>query len=685
MENPTQQTQVLRKYYSMLRYDPTKVKEKTEGNNFLLSRSNQEYPNLMETQYPVEEYWGIPCVDKLSRYTSVANKFRIKNWKSVKYAGCNVTERKPYNECKQIKWNKLKLIRDFRDRLEEMANNVTIYHLGYLPASNYDGDVTYPLHLHSVIMDHLGWHLAEEITRRSSMDEELNNRIVGLEARIEALEQELEEINTTRKGSPGDKGPSGDKGLPGNIGSRGDRGLPGDKGSLGDKGLPGDKGSLGNKGIHGDKGSRGEPGPTGLQGPRGETGPVGPVGPKGPGIKTISGPGKDGELYGLNKNLIGPPGPPGQKGEPGESIRGAKGESGRIITRKPRTDMNQNKRSSLNDTLNDRRTQALDETTTRINNEQIPTTMIYQDENDTHEIRDTTPPEGSGVDILINNTYDDLLSKVTILPDEIFEEYDDYYFNRSEGYDSSKTDDTLAVRSRPNRSAGQVAIQLAQHVTDALGLDVPIPPVVFSMGWAVFQEAMRRESDYVKEEFAIAMRDNSATTTADVIKKIKPIFKDIAVTGFKTSRKEILDDMEKRLSKHALFKNHGRYAAGINLTREEFLYYLNELSFDPYGRFSISGFAAAYASAFTILVAAICNCWGRNREKMLRQEVRDLRSRKRDRDAERIELQPILRNKAKETGEEDKTRSAWISPFRNRTMGLSRDPTSRASGITFQK
>ena len=355
------------------------------------------------------------------------------------------------------------------------------------------------------------------------MDEELNNRIVGLEARIEALEQELEEINTTRKGSPGDKGPSGDKGLPGNIGSRGDRGLPGDKGSLGDKGLPGDKGSLGNKGIHGDKGSRGDPGPTGLRGPRGETGPVGPVGPKGPGIKTISGPGKDGELYGLNKNLIGPPGPPGQKGEPGESIRGAKGESGRIITRKPRTDMNQNKRSSLNDTLNDRRTQALDETTTRINDEQIPTTMIYQDENDTQEIRDTTPPEGSGVDILINNTYDDLLSKVTILPDEIFEEYDDYYFNQSEGYDSSKTDDTLAVRSRPNRSAGQVAIQLAQHVTDALGLDVPIPPVVFSMGWAVFQEAMRRESDYVKEEVAVAMRDNSATTTADVIKKLSLI------------------------------------------------------------------------------------------------------------------------------------------------------------------
>ena len=205
------------------------------------------------------------------------------------------------------------------------------------------------------------------------------------------------------------------------------------------------------------------------------------------------------------------------------------------------------------------------------------------------------------------------------------------------------------------------------------------------MGWAFFQEAMRRESDYVKEEFAIAIRDNSATTTADVIRKIKPIFKEIAVAGFKTSRKEILDDMEKRLSKHALFKNHGRYAAGINLTREEFLYYLNELSFDPYGRFSISGFAAAYASAFTILIAAICNCWGRNREKMLRQEVRDLRSRKRDRDTERIELQPILRNKAKETGEEDKTRSAWKPPFRNRTMGLSRDPTSQTNGITFQK
>ena len=170
------------------------------------------------------------------------------------------------------------------------------------------------------------------------------------------------------------------------------------------------------------------------------------------------------------------------------------------------------------------------------------------------------------------------------------------------------------------------------------------------------------------------------------MKRIKPTFKSIAMEGLRTSRKEVLDDMEKRLSKHALFKNHGRYAAGINLTREEFLYYLNELSFDPYGRFSISGFAAAYASAFTILIAAMCNCWGRNREKMLRQEVRDLRSRKRDRDTERIELQPILRNKAKGAEEEDKTRSTWISPLdRDRIRGLHRDPTSKTSGITFQK
>ena len=153
MQEPAHQAQVLRKYFSMLRYDPTKVKEKAEVNDFLLSRSSQEFPNLMETQYPVEEYWGIPCTDKLSRFSSVATQFVIKKLKSVKYAGCNITDKKQYKDCKQIKWNKLKLIRDFRDRLEEMANNMTIYHLGYLPASNYDSDVTFPLHLHSVIMD----------------------------------------------------------------------------------------------------------------------------------------------------------------------------------------------------------------------------------------------------------------------------------------------------------------------------------------------------------------------------------------------------------------------------------------------------------------------------------------------------------------------------------------------------
>ena len=687
MQDPTHQAQVLRKYYSMLRYDPAKVREKTEVKDFLLSRSNQEFQNLMETQYPVEEYWGIPCTDKLSRFASAATQFTIKKIKSAKYAGCTISDKKQYKDCKQIKWNKLKLIRDFRDRLEEMANNVTIYRLGYLPASNYDSDVTFPLHLHSVIMDHLSWHLAEEISRRSSMDEELNNRIAGLEARIEALEQELEDMNTTRRGSPGEKGPSGDKGPPGN------------KGPLGDKGTQGDKG------IHGDKGSRGEPGPTGPQGLRGEIGAVGPEGPKGPGINTISGPGKVGERNGLVKNLIGPPGPPGQKGEPGRTTRGDKGEPGVIIKLEDlmvREDEGQHRRSSLNDThapkdrkgrlpwlepLNDTQSQALDETTVRVNNEQTLTTIMEID--DTQEIGNTTPQEGSGVDTITKDTHDNLFSDIsgtTTLPDEMFTNYDEYYFNHSEGDDRPRTDSTLLARSRPNRSVGQVAIQIAQSLTDVLGLEMAISPKMLQMGWAIIQDALRTESNYVKEELLTEIRDDSAKTTADLIKKIKPTFKSIAMEGLRTSRKEVLDDMEKRLSKHALFKNQGRYAAGINLTREEFLYYLNELSFDPYGRFSISGFAAAYASAFTILIAAICNCWGRNRERMLRQEVRDLRSRKRDRDTERIELQPILRNKAKEAGEEDKTRSTWISPLnRDRIRGLSRDPTSKTSGITFQK
>ena len=710
MQDPTHQAQVLRKYYSMLRYDPTKVKEKTEVNNFLLSRSNQEFQNLMETQYPVEEYWGIPCNDKLSRFTSVETQFTTKKLKSAKYAGCNIKDARQYKDCKQIKWNKLKIIKDFRDRLEEMANNVTIYHLGYLPASNYDSDVTFPLHLHSVIMDHLGWHLAEEISRRSSIDEELDNRIAGLEARIEALEQELEELNTTRKGSPGekgspgDKGPSGDKGLPGDKGSLGDRGPLGDKGSLGDKGLPGDKGSLGNKGSHGQKGSRGEPGPTGPPGLRGEIGPVGPEGPKGPGINTIQSPGKAGERNGLVKNLIGPPGPPGQKGEPGKTIRGDKGEPGIIPKREDwmiREDKGQHRRPSLNGThapknrkrkltrskpLNDAQPQAFDETTVRFDNEQTLTTTMEIE--NTQEIGNTTPQEGSGVDTTIKNTHDDLVPDIlrTTISDAMFSQYDESYYNLSEEEDHSRTNNNLVARSRPNRSVGQVATQLAERLTDILGLDIAISPIMLQMGWAVVKDALRTESNYVKEELLTEIRDDSVKTTADIMKRIKPTFKSIAMEGLRTSRKEVLDDMEKRLSKHALFKNHGRYAAGINLTREEFLYYLNELSFDPYGRFSISGFAAAYASAFTILIAAMCNCWGRNREKMLRQEVRDLRSRKRDRDTERIELQPILRNKAKGAEEEDKTRSTWISPFdRDRTRGLNRDPTSKTSGITFQK
>ena len=670
MEDPTHQTQVLRKYYSMLRYDPNKVNEKTETNEFLLSRSNQDFQDLMETQYPVEDYWGVPCIDKLYPFDSLAAKMKIQKIKGADYAGCSISGKKQYKDCKQVKWNKLKLIRDFRDKLKEMANNATIYRLGYLPASNYDNDVTFPLHLHSVIMDHLGWHIAEEISQRSSRDEELDDRITRLEARIEALEKELEERNITQPGPPGEKG------------------IPGDKGSLGDKGFPGEKG------IHGDKGSRGKIGPIGPKGLRGD---VGPVGPRGPEIKTISGPGKDGERNGLVKNLIGPPGPPGQKGEPGKTTRGDKGEPGRDFNRKDgrvREDNGQRKRSSLNDThapnqwsepLNNLQSRALDETMVRIDNEQTLNTTM----DDSQEIGNITPQEGSGTDITKEDIPDDLFSDITgttILPDDTFTAYDERYYYHSEGEDHPRTDNSLSARSRPNRSAGQVAIFLAQQLTDVLGLEMAISPQMLQMGWAVIKDALRTESNYVKEELLIEIRDDSATATADLIEQITPTFKSIAMEGLKTSRKEVLDDMEKRLSKHVLFKNHGRYAAGINLTREEFLYYLNELSFDPYGRFSVSGFAAAYASAFTILIAAICNCWGRNREKTLRQEVRDLRSRKKDRDLERRELQPILKTRAKEAEEGDTTRSAYISPFnRDRMRGLSRDPVSTSGGITFKQ
>ncbi len=129
-------------------------------------------------------------------------------------------------------------------------------------------------------------------------------KITALQAEIDALEQELANIELT-PGPQGDSGPIGPAGPTGPAGADGATGAQGDKGDTGDKGDQGAKGDTGDKGAKGDTGATGPQGPVGAQGPKGDTGDKGDQGLQGlPGAD-----GKDGA-----DGATGPAGPAGPTG-----------------------------------------------------------------------------------------------------------------------------------------------------------------------------------------------------------------------------------------------------------------------------------------------------------------------------------------------------------------------------------
>ena len=143
-------------------------------------------------------------------------------------------------------------------------------------------------------------------------------KITALQAEIDALEQELANIELT-PGPQGEPGPAGPQGPAGNDGAPGTDGLPGVPGANGEDGAPGTPGA---------KGDKGDPGPAGADGKDGADGATGPQGPKGdqgiPGVPGTNGTNGIDGINGTNgtNGLDGAPGPTGPVGPTGAEISG---------------------------------------------------------------------------------------------------------------------------------------------------------------------------------------------------------------------------------------------------------------------------------------------------------------------------------------------------------------------------
>ena len=105
-------------------------------------------------------------------------------------------------------------------------------------------------------------------------------------------------------------------------------------------------------------------------------------------------------------------------------------------------------------------------------------------------------------------------------------------------------------------------------------------------------------------------------------------------TKLKEAKRSFLVSMEERLA-----KKH------ISMTKIEFLKYLENASFDPYGKFSLTGFATAILTTTSIIITKMirgCNTYkDEKRRRSGRKDIRELTREKEELEAKGYEIEPL--------------------------------------------
>ena len=114
----------------------------------------------------------------------------------------------------------------------------------------------------------------------------------------------------------------------------------------------------------------------------------------------------------------------------------------------------------------------------------------------------------------------------------------------------------------------------------------------------------------------------------------------MAQKGLKETKQSFLVMMEERLA-----KKHE------SMNKVEFLKYLENSSFDPYGKFSLTGFATAILTTTSIIIAKMikkCTTYRDEKKRRIgRKDLRELTREKKILEAEGYEIEP-LENQTKE-------------------------------------
>ena len=112
--------------------------------------------------------------------------------------------------------------------------------------------------------------------------------------------------------------------------------------------------------------------------------------------------------------------------------------------------------------------------------------------------------------------------------------------------------------------------------------------------------------------------------------RLEKKFHRIANEGLNATRKEYSKTIKAELNRHPLFNNRKRYERNINMTRDEFTGFLEELSYDPEGRVSLTGLVTAIVTCIGLIVTSLSSCVARRKMEYQMQKMAEKQASRRN-------------------------------------------------------
>ena len=119
---------------------------------------------------------------------------------------------------------------------------------------------------------------------------------------------------------------------------------------------------------------------------------------------------------------------------------------------------------------------------------------------------------------------------------------------------------------------------------------------------------MRRQGGQLEENIGERLESSLIIAGEVMLKKVLPIFRQITIDSLEETRLRNMRVIEEKLDKHPLILHKKKYGRILKVTQEDLLKLLLDISFDPYGQYSLIAIITSAVIATLLLIYAIANC-----------------------------------------------------------------------------